>query len=185
MSARESNRIISDRAGGRSRQTSVRRDATWCRRPVAVAPTPSLTYPATAEAVGAARRQVAGIARAAGASDEAVAEIELAVSEASTNAVLHAYASTGLRGRAFTVSTACERALFSVWITDEGQGAAPSVPSPGLGLGLELMDELCERVVIGVLRDGRTQVEMRFDLRGTAERASSAPARSLETQKRQ
>ena len=29
------------------------------------------------------------------------------------------------------------------------------------------MARLCERVLIGALKDGRTQVEMRFDLRGT------------------
>jgi serine/threonine-protein kinase RsbW/stage II sporulation protein AB (anti-sigma F factor) len=165
MSAREPKRAISGGAGGCSGEMPVPGVATWCRRPVAPAPTASMTYPATVEAVGDARRQVARVARAAGASEEALAEIELAVSEAATNAVLHAYDATGIRGKAFTISTACKRALLSVWITDEGQGATPIVRSPGLGLGLELMHELCERVVIGVLGDGRTQVEMRFDLR--------------------
>jgi hypothetical protein len=51
-----------------------------------------------------------------------------------------------------------------VWVTDEGQGVTPDGPSPGLGLGLELMARICERVLIGVVEDGRTQVEMRFDL---------------------
>lgn len=165
MSAREPNRIISDRAGSRSGEMPVHREAAWHRRPVAPAPTPCTTYPATAEAVGAARRQVVRIAREAGASQAALAEIELAVSEATTNAILHAYASTGTRGETFTISTACQRALLSVWITDQGQGGTPKVPSPGLGLGLGLMAQLCERVLIGALKDGRTQVEMRFDLR--------------------
>jgi anti-sigma regulatory factor (Ser/Thr protein kinase) len=165
MSAREPNRVISDRADSRGAEMPVQRDAAWYRRPVALARAPSMTYPATAEAVGVARRQVVRIAREAGASQEALADIELAVSEASTNAILHAYASTGTRGEAFTISTACKGTLFSVWVTDEGQGGTPNVPSPGLGLGLELMSRLCERVLIGVLKDGRTQVEMRFDLR--------------------
>jgi serine/threonine-protein kinase RsbW len=164
MSARAPNRIISDRTGSRGSERPVQQDASWYRRPVAPAPSPYMTYPATAEAVGAARRQVVRIVREAGASHGALADIELAVSEAITNAIVHAYASTGTRGEAFTISTACRRALFSVWVIDEGQGATPSVPSPGLGLGLELMARLCERVLIGVLKDGRTQVEMRFDL---------------------
>jgi hypothetical protein len=63
------------------------------------------------------------------------------------------------------MSTESHDGLFSVWVTDDGQGVTPTVPSPGLGLGLEVMARLCERVVIGVLKDGRTQVEMRFDLR--------------------
>jgi anti-sigma regulatory factor (Ser/Thr protein kinase) len=90
------------------------------------------------------------------------------VSEAATNAILHAYASTETRGEAFTISTASNGSLFSVWVTDEGQGGTPNVPSPGLGLGLKLMARLCERLLIGVLKDGRTQIEMRFDLRVAA-----------------
>jgi len=43
-------------------------------------------------------------------------------------------------------------------VTDEGRGGPPQLPSPGLGLGLQLMSQLCERMVIGVLHDGRTQV---------------------------
>jgi serine/threonine-protein kinase RsbW len=173
MSAREPNRIVSDRACSRSGEMPAQRAVAWHRSPVAPAPTPCTTYPATAEAVGAARRQVVRIAREAGASKGALADIELAVSEASTNAILHAYASDGTRGEAFTISTACKRALFSVWITDEGRGGTPNVPSPGLGLGLELMAQLCRRVLIGVLKDGRTQVEMRFDLR-VASRSSGS-----------
>ena len=132
------------------------------------APRPYTTYPATTEAVGAARRQVVRIAREAGATQAALTDIALAVSEATTNAILHAYASTGSRGEAFTVSTASKRSFFSVWITDEGQGGTPTVPSPGLGLGLELMAQLCERFLIGVLKGGQTQVEMRFDLRSAS-----------------
>jgi stage II sporulation protein AB (anti-sigma F factor) len=167
MSARAPNRIVSDTAGSSRGELPVKRDAAWYRRPVAPAPTPCLTYPATAEAVSAARSHVVRIARKAGASQETLEEIELAVSEASTNAILHAYTSTGTRGEAFTIATASEGARLTVWITDEGQGGTPDVPSPGLGLGLDLMKRLCERVLIGVITDGRTQVEMRFDLRGT------------------
>jgi serine/threonine-protein kinase RsbW len=152
-------------AHSRRSEIPIQRTLSWNRRPVAQAPGPGTTYPATVEAVAAARREVVGMAREAGASQGTLADIELAVSEASTNALLHAYASTGTRGEAFAISTASSGILFSVWVTDEGQGGPPDVPSPGLGLGLDMMSKLCERVVIGVLQDGRTQVEMRFDLR--------------------
>jgi serine/threonine-protein kinase RsbW len=154
-------------AGSGSAEMAVP-DVSWHRRPVALAPSPGMTYPATAEALGAARRRVVRIARQAGASPQALADIELAVSEATTNAVRHAYVSPGTRGEVFTISTRSHRGLFSVWVTDEGQGQIPNVPSPGLGLGLGLMARVCERVRIGVLKDGRTQVEMRFHLRAGA-----------------
>jgi anti-sigma regulatory factor (Ser/Thr protein kinase) len=123
-----------------------------------------MTYPADVDAIGAARKDVVGLARAAGAGEEKLADIELAVSEAVTNALLHAYTSTGARGDAFTIAISRDQPLFSVWVTDEGHGAPPESPSTGLGLGLDLMVQVCERVLIGVLDDGRTQVEMRFDL---------------------
>jgi hypothetical protein len=44
VSARAPNRIISDRTGSPSAQRPVQRDASWYRRPVALAPSPCLTY---------------------------------------------------------------------------------------------------------------------------------------------
>jgi anti-sigma regulatory factor (Ser/Thr protein kinase) len=155
---------MADTASRQRNESGTRRDVSWNRRPVAPSRAPGTTYPATAEAVQAARSEVVRIARAAGASEPALADIELGVSEASTNAVIHAYAADGARGQAFTVSTATHGSLFSVWVTDEGEGGTPDAPSSGLGLGLQLMAKLCQRVEIGVLKDGRSQVEMRFDL---------------------
>ena len=151
-------------ASSRRAKPRIQGDVTWSRSPVAPAPGPCATYPAVPEAIGTARDAVARIARDAGASQEALADIELAVSEASTNAVLHAYASAGVRGSRFTIATASRGPRFSVWVTDEGRGFVRDGPSPGLGLGLGLMASLCQRVRLGVLQDGRTQVELRFDL---------------------
>jgi serine/threonine-protein kinase RsbW len=136
----------------------------WIRRPAIRAGPRCTTYPASADSVGAARRDVVRMARDAGASRDMLADIELAVSEASTNAVIHAYTLSGARGESFTVAAAFQGAQFSVWVTDEGQGAQSGARSPGLGLGLEIMTKLSDRLVIGVLDDGRTQVEMRFRL---------------------
>jgi serine/threonine-protein kinase RsbW len=145
-----------DRRGARPR---------WIRRPaVRAGPACTTTYPSSAESVGAARRDVVRMARDAGASSDVLADIELAVSEASTNAVIHAYAPSGTRGETFTIAVATTDAQVRVWVTDEGQGRQPSAPSTGLGLGLEIMTRLSDRLVIGVLDDGRTQVEMRFPL---------------------
>lgn len=149
--------------------TPLARDAAWHRRPVAITRSPQVTYPATPLAVGAARSDVAAIARAAGAPREVVADVRLAVSEASANAVIHAYTSAGARGDTFMVATRSQEAFLSVWVIDEGQGVTkPDDSTPGAGLGLALLARLCERLVIGVLEDGRTQIEMRFALHPAA-----------------
>jgi anti-sigma regulatory factor (Ser/Thr protein kinase) len=152
------------------------RAVAWKRRPVAPASAPGTTYAATAEAVPAARGEVARIAVEAGASKPALADIKLAVGEALANAVFHAHAGGEVRGESFTVATAAAGPLFSVWVTDEGQGCTPDVPSSGLGLGLPLMAKLCQRLEIGVLADGRSQVELRFDLGAAA--GEPSPSRS-------
>jgi anti-sigma regulatory factor (Ser/Thr protein kinase) len=141
------------------------RDVRWSRHPVAPSSEPYSVWPATPEAIGDARRTVAGLARDAGASEDTQAEIMLAVSEACTNAVMHAYAAPGVRGGRFVVSTRSRGAHFSVWVADDGRGAPPDGASPGMGAGLQVMAALCERLDLGVLADGRTQVEMRFALR--------------------
>ena len=51
----------------------------------------SESYPAVPEAVPLARRSLTSVAAAAGAAGERLEEIRLAVSEALTNAVVHAY----------------------------------------------------------------------------------------------
>jgi anti-sigma regulatory factor (Ser/Thr protein kinase) len=144
--------------------SQIPRDVPWNRRPVAPAAAPGTTYPATADAVRAARGEVARSALEAGASELALADIKLAVGEALSNAVLHAYAASGARGETFTLTTAADGPLFSVWVTDDGQAGRPDAPSSGLGLGLQVMAKLCQRLEIGVLTDGRSQVALRFDL---------------------
>jgi anti-sigma regulatory factor (Ser/Thr protein kinase) len=143
---------------------SAERQVSWHRSPVPAAPSPRVSYPAVAEAVSAARKDVVRIARDAGASESELVDMGLAVSEAATNAILYAESSPGTPGETFAVSTACDGSLFTVWVIDDGRGFEPAVPSTGLGWGLGLMGRLCERFVIGVLSDGRTQVEMRFEL---------------------
>jgi serine/threonine-protein kinase RsbW/stage II sporulation protein AB (anti-sigma F factor) len=119
-----------------------------------------------------ARTEVVRIARAAGATDDTLQDIRLAVSEACTNAILHAYSSAGIRGESFTVATSSGDHSFSVWVTDEGRGIPGPASSLGLGLGLSLMARTCESVHLGVLDDGHTQVTMNFE---TAEELQRPP----------
>jgi anti-sigma regulatory factor (Ser/Thr protein kinase) len=142
----------------------------WSRRPVAAAPATGTTYSATPGSVRAARDAVTRLARDAGASELALADIRLAVSEASSNAVTHAFAAPGVAGSTFAVAAALYGSVLSVWVTDEGRGCAETDPSAGAGVGLSVMAQLCERLELGVLPDGRTQVELRFALERSGHR---------------
>lgn len=138
----------------------------WRRRGVARAPEPYTTWPANPDSVGPARREVVDRARAAGATEAMLDDVALAVGEACTNSVVHAYVADGVHGEAFAVSTAVRRGRFNVWVRDEGRGMAPArTERPGLGLGLRVMHQLCDKLVIGVADEGVTQVQMQFALK--------------------
>ena len=94
--------------------------------------------------------------------DRAVlSDIALAVTEAATNAVLHAYRHTDTPG---TVIVTAERDGDHVclYVRDEGSGLAPRVDSPGLGLGISLIAQVADSADIRAPEDGGTEVVMRF-----------------------
>jgi serine/threonine-protein kinase RsbW/stage II sporulation protein AB (anti-sigma F factor) len=119
------------------------------------------TFPSTAPGVGAMRREVAAFAQQAGMDDEGVGSVRLAVSEAATNAVVHAYreADGELEVRAWVDTTE-----LVVVVRDTGLGLAPRADSPGLGLGMPLMASVTKR--FQVVSDGRsgTEIHMAFAL---------------------
>jgi len=119
-------------------------------------------YPARPEAVPRLRVAVGGQAERAGASPDARIDISLAVSEAATNAVLHAY-----RGRApgeLVVEVASLPEGIQVVVTDDGIGLQPRPDSPGLGLGLPMLAQLTTKLDITVPDTGGTRVGMLFAL---------------------
>jgi serine/threonine-protein kinase RsbW len=113
------------------------------------------TFPSSPPGVGAMRREVAAFARNAGMDDEGVGSVRLAVSEAATNAVVHAYreADGELEVRAWVNGTE-----LVVIVRDTGLGLAPRPDSPGLGLGMPLMASVTKR--FQVVSDGRTGTEI-------------------------
>src|SRR5690348_14006023 len=121
------------------------------------------TYPAVPEAVPMARRAVTEVAADAGAGGERLEEIRLAVSEALTNAVLHAYRGTDDGQVQVTAAVAaCE---LWVLISDDGRGLHAWNDSRGLGIGLSLISGLSDDFAITTRASGGTEVQMRFDLR--------------------
>jgi serine/threonine-protein kinase RsbW len=89
-------------------------------------------------------------------------DIALAVTEATTNAVLHAY-----RDRAAgSVMVEVQRLddLLCLLVRDDGGGLAPRVDSPGLGLGLGLIAQVSDGADVRSPDTGGTEIVMRFNL---------------------
>ena len=120
--------------------------------------------------VGEARRGVATIARAHGASEDALDNLSLAVSEATTNAVIHAFVGVP-PGRVSVIAEPGEGCVL-VRVLDDGRGMTPRADSPRLGLGLTLdghsMATHCD------IREGPsgrgTEVRMAFAAAGVSDR---------------
>ena len=121
------------------------------------------TWPATPDHVRDARREVARLARRAGVDDELLPGMELAVSEAVSNVVLHGYRG-GARGEITLIAEADDHRL-EVSVRDRGCGMSPHADSVGAGLGLPLIAELSDAVAVRPNDDGHgTEVHMTFRL---------------------
>jgi serine/threonine-protein kinase RsbW/stage II sporulation protein AB (anti-sigma F factor) len=119
------------------------------------------SYPAVADAVPAARQRVAEYAAKAGLTRERLDAVRLAVSEAVTNAVIHAY-----RGHSGDVRVAAKANAGELWVfvTDWGCGYSKPAHTPGLGLGLPVMAEAADACGVTERPDGGTEVQLRFQV---------------------
>ena len=92
-----------------------------------------------------------------------LSDIALAVTEATTNVVLHAYRDREEPGM---VTIEAERLDDHVclYVRDEGTGLTPRVDSPGLGLGLGLIAQVADSADVRAPETGGTEVVMRFNL---------------------
>jgi anti-sigma regulatory factor (Ser/Thr protein kinase) len=125
------------------------------------------SYPAHPLQVATIRRAVSDIASGCGAAPATLIRLELAVSEAATNVVLHAYRTPGTDG-AIHITARVDGRFLDVSVRDSGVGMSPRVDSPGLGLGLSLMVHESDRCEIRSGADGGTEVFMRFELGASA-----------------
>ena len=107
-------------------------------------------FPAVADAVAQARLTLVDRLRRLGADDRLLDDVALAVSEACTNAVVHAYRKAA-RGT-FDVAAVVEEDLVRVAVTDHGVGLQPRTDSPGLGLGLPLIASLSDSLAVKSVR---------------------------------
>lgn len=125
-----------------------------------------ISYDAIGTSVGAARIDLFAFLARSGVSAEVIDSVRLAVSEALTNAVVHAYR-PGTPGLIHVTAAIAGREL-SVIVADDGCGLGCAPDSPGLGLGLNLIEQSCHSLTITMRPSGGTQLEMRFPLSNNA-----------------
>jgi serine/threonine-protein kinase RsbW len=119
-----------------------------------------IELPARAENVAIVRHALGALGEAYGVDEETLADIRLAVTEACTNVVMHAYPD-GQEGP-LEVEAGFGRGSLTVKVLDRGPGIVPRPDSPGLGLGLPLIASLAESVELGRDEHDHTEVQMVF-----------------------
>jgi serine/threonine-protein kinase RsbW len=122
-----------------------------------------LALPAEPQVAASARAAVRDFAATHGAVEATVADIALAVSEAVSNVVHHAYHGTDVPGEV-VLEADRDGDQICVVVADAGGGMAPGVDGPGLGLGLPMIASLADVLEVRVRPQGGTEVEMRFNL---------------------
>ena len=121
------------------------------------------TLPAVPESVPELRTALVDFARRAGASAFVLDQIRLAISEAVTNVVIHAYVGAAQPGPV-RVAAHVEDARVNIVVADDGRGMVPRLDSPGLGMGLALIAHAADNLDV---HDGDpigTQLRMTFAL---------------------
>ena len=121
-------------------------------------------YVATVDAAYEARVAARSFARNCGAAAEAIDRVALAVSEAVTNVVLHAYRSHQRPGELELLMKAPSRERIEVVIADSGVGLLPRPDSPGLGFGLALIASCAETLEIEPRPRGGVELRMSFGI---------------------
>jgi anti-sigma regulatory factor (Ser/Thr protein kinase) len=129
---------------------------------MSMTPDLELKLPARAENVAVVRHAFGGLAEALAVDDQTLADIKLAVTEACTNVVIHAYEPD--ENGALEVDATIRDRRLRVVIRDRGRGIVPRPDSPGLGLGLPLIATLAETLELGKDEDDNTEVRMTFAL---------------------
>jgi len=126
-----------------------------------------LTIPARAEYITLCRLALTGIARVRDFSDEVLADLKLALTEAASNSVRHAYASDDHAG-VVEISYELLPDRLVIEVTDEGGGFDP-VAAEGLpdelsegGLGIAIIRAIADDMQIGPQPGGKGS-RLRFE----------------------
>jgi anti-sigma regulatory factor (Ser/Thr protein kinase) len=140
------------------------------------APDVRLTMPARAEGVAVVRQALAGMADALDFDAAVLADMKMAVSEACTNVVVHAY---GDSDGQLEVEMAASDVGLTIRVRDHGRGIQPQVNQsrevPALGLGLPLMAALSDSFEVQGGAGQGTEVRMTFTYAREADPAAQNP----------
>jgi serine/threonine-protein kinase RsbW len=122
-----------------------------------------LTIPAKAEYITLGRLALTAIARVRPLSDETLSDLKLALTEACTNSVRHAYREG--RGGQVEIVYQIEPDRLVVEVTDDGQGFEPSKPAGDGngdlnegGLGIAIIRAVSDEVEIGPRESGGSRL---------------------------
>jgi PAS domain S-box-containing protein len=146
----------------------------------AVAAREDWELPAEPGSVTLVRGRVRAFAEEHGATPPDVVDLTLAVTEAVTNCVIHAFIDREPGRVRVSISTAADE--LTVVVADNGRGMQPRADSPGLGLGLPTIGRLAAQVDLREAPGGGTELSMTFaapGVRGPA-RGERAEAREPE-----
>jgi serine/threonine-protein kinase RsbW/stage II sporulation protein AB (anti-sigma F factor) len=132
----------------------------------------SLRLTADPASVPVARRSVCRAIRAVGVEDAVLERVQLAITEACANVVVHAYRDRepGELG----IEVHLGPGVLCVRVRDQGAGVTPRLDSPGLGLGLPLIGALATSVDIRAGDSSGTEVAMSF-ARGDSATSEAGP----------
>ena len=125
-----------------------------------------LTIPARAEYITLCRLALTGIARLRELSDELLADLKLALTEAASNSVRHAYGDKDMGVVEISYELFPDRLVIEV--TDEGEGFDPAeaeADPDGLsegGLGIAIIRAIADEVEFGA-RPGGKGSRLRFE----------------------
>jgi serine/threonine-protein kinase RsbW len=126
-----------------------------------------LTIPARAEYITLCRLALTGIARLRELSDELLADLKLALTEAASNSVRHAYAANHDAG-VVEIAYELHSDRLVIEVTDEGEGFDPATAeghpdelSEG-GLGIAIIRAIADEVEIGAQPGGKGS-RLRFE----------------------
>ena len=126
----------------------------------AVAARADWELPAEPASVSLARGNIRTFAESHGVRPEEVVDLTLAVTEAVTNAVIHAF--IGREPGLVRVQAVTGADELTVVVTDDGRGMQPRADSPGLGLGLPTIGRLAALVDLREPAGGGTELSMTF-----------------------
>ncbi len=136
-----------------------------------------LDMPALAEGVGVVRQALVGVADGLALEGAVLSDAKMAVTEACTNSVVHAYASPPTPDGRLAVEMYADEVQLTVVVRDAGTGIPESGEPSGegaLGLGLPLIQALSDTFDLTSTGEG-TEVRMGFLYEREADPAEENP----------